>query len=307
MALIHDKYLPVTEEVLLEHFAPVAAMGDARRHLTYYLASAQAMADLLAQPPTGSAAAKAAAIRRGRQMEKDERFWIASSLLAVFHAADGQARLTDVLGRCLGDTPPFRGCDTWDAALGREPKLYFEVNMPSPPSYREWLAGRLNERVLVPYMREAAATRGLRLEGATKADAVLIAADTGFAVVFEAKVLADVSGHIEFDVLRNQLGRTIDVTLDRNPKLLPPLRHRDPERTCVVLVTPEVFRQNPSSRLYGWLLRQYQNNPHLVGEHLPHRPEQDWNAVVRRLGWLTFEEINEVLPGACGWLPGSPA
>jgi len=28
---------------------------------------------------------------------------------------------------------------------------------------------------------------------------------------------------------------------------------------------------------------------------------QDWPAVAKRLGWLTFEDIEEVVPGACPW------
>jgi hypothetical protein len=50
---------------------------------------------------------------------------------------------------------------------------------------------------------------------------VLFARGTGVAVIFEAKVLSDVSTHITFDVARNQLARTIDVMLEANPQLQP--------------------------------------------------------------------------------------
>jgi len=88
-------------------------------------------------------------------------------------------------------------------------------------------------------LREAGKRRGMRLEGATKVDAVLLAPDTGFAVLFEAKVLADVSGGVEFDVLRNQIARNIDVMLEPNPRVMCPLNQRNPDRSCFVLLTPE--------------------------------------------------------------------
>jgi hypothetical protein len=49
------------------------------------------------------------------------------------------------------------------------------------------------------------AASGSRLEGTTKADAMLLAEDTGVAVTFEAKVLSDVSTNVTFNVARNQL------------------------------------------------------------------------------------------------------
>jgi len=57
----------------------------------------------------------------------------------------------------------------------------------------------------------------------------------------------------------------------------------------------------PYSRLYGFLHEEYKQNPDALARDLPHRDEE-WSALARRLGWLTFEDINEVLPGACPWL-----
>jgi hypothetical protein len=39
----------------------------------------------------------------------------------------------------------------------------------------------------------------------------------------------------------------------------------------------------------------------------PHRSEADLASVTRWLGWLTWEDCNRVLPGACPWLPANPA
>jgi hypothetical protein len=41
---------------------------------------------------------------------------------------------------------------------------------------------------------------------------------SGVAVIFEAKVLSDVSTHVRFDLTRNQLARTIDVMLEEEPR-----------------------------------------------------------------------------------------
>jgi hypothetical protein len=145
------------------------------------------------------------------------------------------------------------------------------------------------------------------LEGATKVDAMLIAPETGFAVLFEAKVLADASCGVGFDVLRNQLARNIDVMLQPNPNLQKPLTQRLPERTCFVLITPEIFRDHPESRLYGWLMRDYQHHPAALQRDLPHRTGTDFASVATRLGWLSWEDCNRVLPGACPWLSARPA
>ena len=135
-----------------------------------------------------------------------------------------------MLRHCLGDTPPD-SLPSWEAALGQEQFLYFEANLPSPADYSHQLRPQLDEHILVPYLREAAElTSGeAKLEGPTKVDALLTAPDTGFAVLFEAKVISDISTGVQFDVLRNQIARTIDVMLEPNAQLQPPLSERRPE------------------------------------------------------------------------------
>jgi hypothetical protein len=69
-----------------------------------------------------------------------------------------------------------------------------------------------------------------------------------------------------------------------------------------VLITPEIFRNHPQSRLYGWLMRDYQQHPAALRRDLPHRTGTDFASVASRLGWLSWEDCNRVLPGACPWL-----
>jgi hypothetical protein len=50
----------------------------------------------------------------------------------------------------------------------------------------------------------------------------------------------------------------------------------------------------------------YRDDANLLQRHLPHRKNVDFVELRRRLGWLTWEDCNQVLPGSCGWL-GKPA
>ena len=104
-----------------------------------------------------------------------------------------------------------------------------------------------------------------------------LARGTGVAVIFEAKVLSDVSTHITFDVARNQLARTIDVMLEANPSQ-PPLCLREPKQTFLVLLTPALMQAEGTgnaasgSRLYGWLMPALQGSGWLAPPAaLPHR------------------------------------
>jgi hypothetical protein len=147
--LLHPIYLPFTADQLREHFAPVAGPGDKDRHLKYCYASAAAAKkyDQLIR----SGKATPAQTRLGRQMEKDERFWLATTLMKLYHADGGSARVSAFarpLGRA-GLRPPA-GFRRWDDALARRLALYFEVNLPSPRRYRVWLRDHLDERTPIP-------------------------------------------------------------------------------------------------------------------------------------------------------------
>lgn len=303
-SVMHEKYLPVTESQLIQHFAPVGGAKSAKEaKLQYYRNSLKEHRDFLARrkiPKNEQLKATA----RGLQFEKDERFWVVSALLGAYYPEQGRVdRLARLLRRALGDVPPFEDFATWEEALDGELSLYFEATLPSPPTFREWLASHLEERNFVPHLLEAGKKAGTLSEGRTWVDAVLVAPATGVGVLFEAKVLSDISTHISYDVMRNQIARNIDVMLDQNPKLAAPLEARRPELSCFVLLTPRMFKDNPHSRLYGWLLPEYQAHPEALARDLPHRESTDWPAVSRRLGWLTYEDCKEITPASCAWLP----
>lgn len=301
---IDPVYLPFDETTVLGHFAPVKGEDEAsrRRRVDYYLASARSAAGLrqIAKPTQAD-------IRAARQMEKDERFWTVASLLALYYdqTSGGRVHLFAELMRRAG-LPAPNSHDSWEQVLSGPLFLHFEASLSSPMQYRNRLAENLDQHAMIPYARAAATKAGLRLEGATKVDAILTAPESNTAVVFEAKVLSDLSTRVSFDATRNQLARIIDVVLDDSSSLQHPLNTRDPDRTYVVLVTPKLLSPHgpvgaSRGRLYGWLLPAYQTpDCPLLAQHLPHR--QDLRGIHARLGWATWEQINDLRPGACRWL-----
>jgi hypothetical protein len=310
--VLHQTYLPFTADQLRQHFAPVTGPGKRDRHLQYYLASIEEARNYDELIRRVNAPTRAQT-RRGRQMEKDERFWVVTALMSLYHADDGsgrKGRFARLLERARLRPPP--GFPNWEDALAGALHLFFEVNLPSPGGYRAWLREHLDERTPVPYLKEQAEAPRARLEGTTKADAMLIAPASGVAVIFEAKVLSDISTHVTFDLARNQLARSIDVMLDDNPALPAPLSCRKPERTFLVLLTPALTQPGQAgdaiskSRLYGWLMPAYQD-PHssLLCQHLPHRDSHQLAESAERLGWASWEDCHAVSPGACPWLPAS--
>lgn len=300
--MIDPKYLPFDAQTLRQHF--LGRRAD--RHVLYYEKSADAYQQFGSAYPD-RVGLSLSALRKPCQIERDERFWTAGCLLAIFHGPNRAQRLEALLRKTFGDEPPLSDFASWSECLG-EPgdlRLYLEPNLPSPRSYTTWLRSH-PEYTFIPYRRDAAARSGSRLlEGTTHVDALVLNVATGFAVLVESKVLSDISDHVSFDARRNQLVRSIDVMLESSERSRPPLSHRRPMRSLLVLLTPELFRREPHTRLYGWLFREYRDDPSALGRDLPHRPEVDWHGVARRLGWLTWEECAAVAPGACAWLPPS--
>jgi len=307
--VIDPVYLPFPAEQLRSHLA--SSLGSeaherVERDLMYYLKSADRYHRFkgIHTVTQGMPLSKQ---RRPRQIEKDERFWVVTCLMSFFYAADRPELLGTLLRPCFGDAPPLEGFQSWTECLDGDLRLFFEVKLPSPPSYKRLLQEELSRRQIVPYVLDAArrADTGIvrkDLEGSTHVDAVLINPQNGFAVLFEAKVLSDISIQVSYDTLRNQLARTVDVMLEEDSSLPEPLGLRKPERTLFALLTPELFRQQPSSRLYGWLHNAYRTEPMTLARDLPHRKTVDWPAIARRIGWLTWEDCSRVLPGSCPWL-----
>jgi len=302
--MLHPTYMPFTEDRLKKHFAPVKVGGTCvpacEKHLAYYKTSLENYAKC---PASGDGKGKPLrALKTPCQTEKDERFWTAASLMTLFYSKNRQAELTRLFQKAYGEVPPCTGIRSWRDCFDGGLHLYFETNLPSPKSYKEWLLDNLGDRQFIPYILDSARGKKI-LEGPTHADAILLNERNGFAVVIEAKVLSDISCQITYDVSRNQIARNIDVMLEENDSLWPPLNLRDPERTLFLLLTPGIFQENRASRFYGCKFDEYRNDPGALRRDLPHRTDDfDWENLSMRLGWLTWEDFRDVNGDCCKWL-----
>ena len=305
--MMHKIYLPFNEDELKSHFAEVMISKEpsdtSDRQIEYYRKSVRNYEEYVAQNPHRKGK-PISEMRTPCQMEKDERFWTASCLMTVFQSKNRVRELTHLFKKGYGDIPPINGVDTWEDCLEGELHLFFEANLPSPQQYKQWLRTNLARQQFIPYILDSDEGRK-NLEGATNVDAILLNSGKGFAVLMEAKVLSDISCQVTYDVMRNQIARNIDVMLEPNEKLCDPLKERDPDKTLFLLLTPRIFKNNPSSRLYGYKLLEYMRDPSSLGRDLPHRTNCDLEAISKRLGWLTWEDFKEVNPHCCGWLDPS--
>jgi hypothetical protein len=197
----------------------------------------------------------------------------------------------------------------WKSRLDGELHLFFEFALPSPRSYLEWIRKKDNlyERQLVPYVLHAAHVPGndlvrSPLERGTLVDALLFSPKTRFSVLFEAKVLSDISGYVTYDETRNQIARNIDVMLFNDREANKLVCKGAINKGYFVLLTPDLFRHYPRSRLYGLLLPEYQWDPTALERDVPSRKEpHGWAEDVRhRIGWITWEKLHRKL-SICPW------
>jgi hypothetical protein len=100
--------------------------------------------------------------------------------------------------QCKFDPP--KGSSSWQEALGGELRLYLEVALPAPKKYVQRLKGEGELANLNPTIPHPLKVKpGTRYEGPSRIDAILLSKKTGVAVLFEAKVLSDVSYRTTWD------------------------------------------------------------------------------------------------------------
>jgi hypothetical protein len=295
---IHPVYLPFTAAQLRGHFT---SASEADKHVSKFLISANRYRNFCGRFPdrTGASIDFSA---RDCQIEKDEQFWTAACWLQLFYCNTRQP-IIQLLQKCFGEAPPLDDLHGWQECLDGQLELLLEACLPSPIEYTRWLAENIRTRHFISYVLNAARRESDRnFEGPTHVDAILLNRDNGFGLMIEAKVLSDISCHVSFDCMRNQIARNLDVMLDSHPSTVEPLCLRRPERTLFVLQTPRVFRHNPHTRLYGWLLNAYRNDERALPRDLGHRANVNFAALRKRIGWITWEDCNRLLPDCCPWL-----
>ncbi|OAG28148.1 hypothetical protein [Thermodesulfatator autotrophicus] len=301
--MLHPVFLPFSEEQLLLHFADVNINGKCQKnikHLEYYKRSIKRYDEFL-KKDIDRKGKPLNEIKLPCQIEKDERFWIANCMMNIFYSNTRSQELISLFSKAYGEIPPFKEENTWEECFEGELYLFFEVNLPSPPAYKKWLKENLEQRQIITYILDSAVGKK-NLEGATNIDAMILNANNGFAVIIEAKVLSDISCQTTFDALRNQIARIIDVMLEKNDNLCCPLNKRNPKKTLFLLITPKIFKNNPTSRLYGYKLTEYKNRLDTLLNEFPYRDSQEIKKLPDKLGWLTWEDFNEVNQNCCPWL-----
>jgi hypothetical protein len=284
--ILHKEFLPFTARDLKKHFVPVPGdeAADPDRHLA-------AWRQRIAKAPS----------KEGDFLDRDETMWTAGALIAVQRSDDAPSSWARLLSTTFGPRPPIEAFNAWADCLAGDLRLYLEVGLPSPRRYQAYLRRHLHDRH--PLRRRAAIGESRSVvEGRTHLDALLLNCSNRFAVHFEAKVLSDIDTKITFDALRNQLARNLDCMVDRPERLAAPLGKRDPDRSLFVLLTPDLFRRHWHSRLYGHLLREYRADPAALQRDLPHLGGAACASLSRRIGWMAFEDVASVVPGACKWL-----
>jgi hypothetical protein len=194
--------------------------------------------------------------------------------MAFKHSADAAMNWSKLFSRCFGQLCPVGNFASWEEAVAGDLSLLIEAPVPSPQGYTYWLRGHIREHQIIPYVLDAAvrANPQAKLEGFTHADAVLVNRSNGFAVVFESKVLSDISVEVTFDCMRNQIARIVDVMLeepDRREHPSDASSQRKPELSCFALLTPRLFQRSPWSRLYGRVIQEYQREPEALARDLP--------------------------------------
>lgn len=308
---MQKKYLPFKEDILIKHFAPLGKNKKANRnHLKYYLRSIEKYEDYKSDNILGKPLHKT---KGPCQIQKDERFWTVNTLLNIFYSKNRVNELCVLFEKAFGRKVPISiEVNSWEKCFSSDNlKLYFEVDLPSPISYKDYLCplyekGNIQEHQIIPFI--IASAHGKKtLEGSTQVDALIVNPDNGFNVLIEAKVLSDISIGVTYDVVRNQIVRNIDVMLEKNDKLCDILKKRDPNKSLFLLLTPQLFKDNSSSRLYGYKIREYQDKNKGVDaliKDLPHRKEEDLQDIPSRIGWLTWEDFKEVNKKCSPWSLG---
>ncbi len=297
---LEDVYLPFSEQQLIKHFEhsnrPLECIENYKKSIRIYK---KPLIDLN--------------IRKTRQIEKDETFWTASALMTIYYGTDFIENLKSLLIKGFTKSPPITNFRCWDNLLGDKDnwRLFFEVPLPAPKAYKNFLKNNLTKNQFIPYLLELAKHKTKEanrenLEGPTHVDALLINIQNGFSILFEAKVLSDISYGITYDSKRNQIIRNLDVLQEKYEVKNSILCKRDPDKSLFILLTPKIYKEEPFSRLYAYKYKEYKENPEILIEELEHRKPnfdlENAKQLSNRLGWLTWEDLKKVNPNCCKWL-----
>lgn len=121
----------------------------------------------------------------------------------------------------------------------------------------------------------------------------------GWVGMVEVKLRSDLSSHVKYDPLRNQLLRVIENALVFEA------HGQIPSTVHVTLVSPKVFREHWVTRYYGYKFHEYRTQRAKILEDLDRltlRPAQQIDLGPRvtpevlKLHWISIEEIITAMP-----------
>lgn len=158
--------------------------------------------------------------------------------------------------------------------------------------------------------------RRTNYKGEDQKNGIAYAATPGGSVCFvESKLNSDISYRTKTSPLRNQMIRVIENLLTFQSASID-ITPRFPQRLHFVLITPKMFKDNPNSRLYGFLMERYSSNndPEALLEVIKKstkstvRDEENWVYPSKdemleqishmRINWVTTEKIMKGIPNA---------
>jgi hypothetical protein len=273
---------------------------DGDRQIAHFQESLRkANAYLCVNPPDSIAPrmSRQSGLRGALQYYADEMFLTLYAFVSLDLAGDAgrlserQGLYSALLGRA------FKG----DAPSVADPKLKLERPIPASKAYLRELERRYQDECATchpVWYRRRLGSGNAALEGATHTDALLslygdFTKASGRFAMFEAKFLSDISGHTTYAPDRDQLTRNLDAGLD--------YVQFDLDRFWYVFVTPECFKTRPESRFYGYKLREFMDpasGPERLKAALPHLAREhavDFEKLSRHIGWVTWEDICEVV------------
>jgi hypothetical protein len=198
--------------------------------------------------------------------------------------------------------------------------VHIEIVLPEILQYREYV----QKKIFIdgPYhfykdrkqkLSEKLEKEKASFEGNTNLDTLISGKSNGRSthLFIEAKFLSDISKDIKYVPVRNQIARNIDCAIDlmtRSGKNLSGL-----EDFWFLLLTPGIFRTEryggpvlspiarflpQRSRLFCYKMEDYLH-PDFLRRDLPHwkgiLDTQHWDLISKRIGWLTYEDIGDVV------------
>jgi hypothetical protein len=274
--------------------------SDRERQMARIRRSIDAASEFRAAHPTESlwdGGHKIKGLAQSLQYYKDETFLTLYAFVSLDlcggpdHRAERECLYTELLRIALRRTPPQivrpslkleKQVTPSEAYLARLRQLYTDDREGCHPV---WYLRQLGFRNKSP-------------EGSTRTDALLTFDETRH-VMFEAKFLSDISHDTKYVPERDQISRNLDAGLAQ--------AGYDLDRFWYVFVSPERFRKSYQTRLYGYRLREYMDPvagpvalrrdlPHL--QSLPESPGVDYGELSRHIGWITWEEMCDLILGS---------